>query len=73
MKNSNRKFFKTEWNIFENLNQQQVRQLCFADIAFTGLTGLLFLSKSNSEGIGQKIPGHLLLRSMKESLMLSQN
>lgn len=73
MKNSNRKFFRNEWSIFENLSTKQVQQLCFADIAFTELTGFLFVAREKGRDMQQKISKHLLLRSMQESLMLSQN
>ncbi|MEP6847052.1 MAG: hypothetical protein ABI861_13660 [Panacibacter sp.] len=35
MKNSNRRFFKDKWNIFENLSQREVQQLCISEISFT--------------------------------------
>ena len=73
MKNSNRRFFKDKLNIFENLSQHQVQQLCVSEITFTDLTGLLFISKSSCTDTQQKITRNQLYNSMKETLLLSQN
>ncbi|CAN5834088.1 hypothetical protein BH10BAC2_BH10BAC2_22140 [soil metagenome] len=72
MKNSNRRFIKDEWNVFENLSQSQVRQLCLDEIIFTNLTGFLFLSIRNT-GCKKQISRQQLYNSMKETLTLSRN
>ncbi|QEC70060.1 hypothetical protein FRZ67_23165 [Panacibacter ginsenosidivorans] len=72
MKNSNRRFIKDEWNIFENLSQTQMKQLCLGEIIFTDVTGFLFISKHFSS-CKKLIPRQQLYNSMKETLMLSQN
>jgi hypothetical protein len=73
MRNSNRKSFKDKRNIFENLSAPQIGQLCLSDITFTNLTGFLFLRKGTSSGFQQRISKQMLLVSMKESSLLSQN
>jgi hypothetical protein len=73
MKNSNGKFSRDQWNIFQCLSQQEVRQLCICDISFTALTGILYLRKGNITDHQYRIPAKLLLQSMEQSLLLSQN
>lgn len=73
MKNSNGKFSANQWNLFQCLSQQEVRQLCTCDITFTALTGMLYLRKGNITAHQYRIPAKLLLQSMEQSLLLSRN
>ena len=73
MKNSNRRFYNNECEIFESLSQKETQQLCFSEITFTELTGFLFLRKTNTANNKLKISRQTLIESMKESLFLSQN